>query len=138
MPKIKRRKRIRYKNEHLTGIHLESLLGFKPQKQFYIRKPIIVNKEIIRKYIICDYYFKLPNGTQCIVEYNGVQHYVAKKYKTAWRQKKADELLRKQKLRDKWLEQYCYENNIVLINIDGRKITGLNILAYLSTLVPFL
>ena len=72
------------------------------------------------------------------VEYNGVQHYIAKKYKQPWRQKKADEKLRKQKLRDKWLEQYCYDNNIVLINIDGRKYTGLKILTYLNDLIPYL
>lgn len=139
MPAVRRRKkRIRYKNEHLTGVHLEKLLGFKPQTQFYIRKPIIVNNEVIRKYIICDYYFQLPSGIQCIVEYNGVQHYKAKKYKTVWRQKKADDALRKQKLRDKWLESYCYEHDIVLISIDGRKYTGMKILLFLNELVPYL
>lgn len=139
MPSIrKRRKRIRYKNEHLTGVYLEKLLGFVPKRQLYIRKPIIVNNETIKKYIICDFYFKLPNDVQCIVEYNGIQHYAAKKYKTRWQQKRADENFRKQVIRDKWLETYCYDNNIVLISIDGRKYTGLKILAYLKDLVTYL
>lgn len=137
MPIIIKRK-IRYKNEYLTGVYLEKLLGFKPERQFYIRKAIVVNHELIRKYLICDFYFTLANGTKCIVEYNGSQHYVAKKYKQVWRQKKANELLRKQVLRDRWLESYCYENDIVLISIDGRQYTGLKILDYLSELVPYL
>ncbi len=134
----RRKRRIRYKNEHLTGVYLEKLLGFAPKKQFYIRKPIVVNNETIKKYIICDFYFKLPNNVQCIVEYNGVQHYTPKKYKTPWRQKRADENFRKQVIRDKWLEKYCYDNDIVLISIDGRKYTGLKILAYLKDLVIYL
>lgn len=131
-----KKKRVRFKNENLTSIYLEDLLGFAPTKQYYIREKIVFNNETIRKFIICDFYFKHPDtGQPFIVEYNGSQHYQTKKYKQAWRQKRAQNVLRKQMLRDQWLEQYCLKHNIILINIDGRIYKGNKILKYLEVVL---
>jgi len=77
--------------------------------------------KLIRNYILVDFYMKIGD-VEWAVEYNGGQHFrIVKKWGGAIG---AKEKLRQQKIRDKWLKNYCLEHNIRLISIDGRKIRG--------------
>ena len=112
-------------NEKLTGKFLKELLpntNIIEQKHF--KSYIIYNNKNQTK-IVCDYYFIL-NNNQIIVEYNGQQHYEFIKYFH-----RTEDRFNQQKLRDQWLRTYCIENNIILIEIDGRIITNNDIKSYL-------
>ena len=134
LPIIKKpRKKKKVKNEDLTFHYIIETTGIVPVRQHYIREKIIVNGELIRNYIICDFYLEW-RGKRIIIEFNGGQHYDARIYKTAWRQKQSDEDFRKQVMRDDWLRIYCKKNKIILIEIDGRSLKREKILAYLLTI----
>jgi len=103
-----------YKNETLTGEYIKEITGIDAKK-----KTIILNRGIVKKAIV-DFYFEWM-GYTIIVEYNGEQHYTAK----IWNGKgeyfiNSPKRFEKQKLRDKFLREWCEERNIVLIEIDGR------------------
>ena len=121
------------KNENKTYKFLSELL---PQilinREVRINQHIISDGEVIRHFILVDFAFTL-NSQLFYCEYDGTQHHRSVK---KWGGKDA---LRKQKIRDKWLVDYCKSSNINLIVIDGRKIRGKKILTYLKrTLKPFL
>ena len=65
------------------------------------------------------------------VEYNGLQHYEPVRFGGRSKEK-AIEALKKQQIRDARLRTYCSENNIILIEIDSRKITFDSIEFYLK------
>jgi len=71
----------------------------------------------------CDFYFEIY-GHKYIVEYNGKQHYDLVFFGSSVTQEQAEKKLAKQQYRDNVVRQYCEENNIDLIVIDGRKIHG--------------
>ena len=79
----------------------------------------------IKKRFIIDYAFKTKNK-QYYVEYNGVQHYKPVKFFGG------EKRFKKQKSRDENLMKYCINNNIILIEIDGRKYTDDKIKTYLK------
>lgn len=115
----------RHINEKLTGEGLKKLL---PNVIFLQHKYIKCNdKNFEKKYIYVDYFFELNNKFY-IVEYNGGQHYKYNKFFHCNNQEK----FKLQKRRDIWLKQYCICNNIVLINIDGRKVFGSKIFDFLK------
>lgn len=99
------------KNEKLIGSILQSE-GIDYQEQ----KPIKHFNNIENKSIIIDYY--IPNSN-IIIEYNGEQHYQPVCF--GGDQKRAEEKFVKQQKRDQYLQQFCFDNNIKLIWIDGRK-----------------
>jgi len=107
--------------EGLTGKFIHRIFPFaNVEKHYLINKPIVVDLEIIRTKVFVDYKVDIKDVT-IFVEYNGRQHYQPIKNFGG------DEAFRKQKIRDKWLENYCKENSIPLILIDGRKYKGRNI-----------
>lgn len=107
------------KNEKLTGIYLEKITGVKPLPHHRIIGPIYNELgEIIRNKIYVDYFFYY-NNKQYIIEYNGHQHY--QKTYIYWDAENAEEILKNQIIRDKWLKTYCKRNDIKFIEIDGRK-----------------
>ena len=124
-----RKRRIRVpkkKNEKATGLYLRELFPTSEIKeQFRIKEKIMDGTELIRNYTLIDFEFKVK-GFEVFVEFNGGQHFRSVK---KWG---GPEALRKQKLRDKWLIEYCKNRNIMLIAIDGRKIRGKNIKDYLK------
>lgn len=79
------------------------------------------NGNIIRRWIEVDYMFEY-NKHIYFLEYNGRQHYHPIKYKHHKNSgTTATKIFKEQVIRDKWLRKYCKENNIILIEIDGRK-----------------
>ncbi len=123
----KRRIRVpKKKNEKATGVYLRELFpGTEVVEQFRVKEKIMNGDELIRNYTLIDFEFKI-NGKEYFVEFNGNQHFRSVK---KWGGTAA---LRKQKLRDKWLRSYCESKNIVLIEIDGRKIRNKKILTELK------
>lgn len=63
--------------------------------------------------------FYIPNQN-IIIEYNGVQHYQPVRF-GGISQERAQINFIKQQERDKYLQQFCINNNIQLIWVDGRK-----------------
>jgi len=121
------------KNENKTFKFLNELLTpIAVEREVRLNKVIIDAGEIIRYYTLIDFAFTL-NGQLFYCEFNGQQHYKPVK---KWAGKEG---FRKQQIRDEWLRSYCKSNNIHLIEIDGRKIRGKKIKAYLKrNLKPFL
>ena len=93
-----------------------------------IDQPIYDKGKLIRHFIFCDFRF-VVNGKVNIVEFNGSQHYKPSK---RFGGKKT---LRIQKLRDAWLRKYCKENDINLIELDGRVLRGKKIRHYLESVI---
>lgn len=113
------------KNEKLIG---EVLLKFNIdfEKQKLIKKINLNEKSNIR----VDYFLKKYN---CIVEYNGIQHYKPVKFFSN-ANNPAEQKLIKQRKRDKYLIDFCKRNNIKLIVIDGRKYKNVKLSNYLFSL----
>ena len=107
------------KNEKLTLKYLKEML-----KNITIEYQYSVKYDIKKRFII-DYAFKTKNK-QYYVEYNGVQHYKPVKFFGG------EKRFKKQKSRDENLMKYCINNNIILIEIDGRKYTDDKIKTYLK------
>lgn len=107
------------KNENFTFKFLKQILGpdVEITRQFHIKGPIIEDGKIVRQYVLVDFAFTI-NGTLCLLEFNGQQHFKAVR---KWGGKVA---LASQKIRDKWLREYCLSNGIRLIEIDGRTVRG--------------
>lgn len=123
---------IKLKNEKYTGEVLKELfptIEIKP-KTFNI-KIFDGNNVKIRNRTKVDYYF-LWNNKEWIIEYNGRQHYepvdftfedpISEKSKIRFNE---------QQIRDEWLRNYCKENDIILVEIDGRKYKGIKIKEFL-------
>ena len=105
------------RNETRTFRFLKQILpNVKITRQYRIDEKVWHNEKIIKHFIKPDFYFTL-GGEEHIIEYNGRQHYEpSKRYG-----KKAFE---RQQIRDAWLREYCIKKKIVLLEIDGRKVTG--------------
>lgn len=108
-------------NEKLVYDFLVKLNITNFQTQYNVK---LLNKKRMAK---ADFYFEI-NGKKVIVEYNGRQHYQPIKYFGG------DEVFINQIKRDQELEQYCNDNNILLISIDGRKLYKKSLIKYLSRL----
>ena len=64
------------------------------------------------------------------IEYNGKQHYTATGF-GSMDENKANDALIKQQARDKYIDQFCKDNNITIIWIDGREFTGKKLEKYI-------
>lgn len=106
-------------------------LNIEPQYTIYEK---IYNENIkIRDKLITDFYIEKIN---CIIEYNGHQHYRPVRYgnNTVEISKLRFE---NQKIRDFYLKCYCYKHKIFLIEIDGREFFGKKLEKYfIDILVP--
>jgi len=123
----------RRKNEKITGHYLNYFFPNVIIKSKKINKEIYdENNNKIRNHIIVDYIFEF-NNQKYIVEYNGEQHYrpVNFNFKNITNEKIINNF-KNQQIRDEWLRNYCKENNIILIEIDGRKYKGDKIKEYLE------
>jgi len=111
------------KNENATFKFIKELYpGVDITHPYHIKEKIFDEEGVlVRNYILVDFYLKL-GVDEFLIEYDGSQHHrITKK----WGGKiGAKETLRRQKIRDKWLKQYCLDNKKILITIDGRKIRG--------------
>lgn len=105
----------KFKNEKLTKSILNSffpILQIK-KKTFYIP---ITNAN--KKCFVVDFYFEL-NKQKYIIEYNGPQHY--KSFCFAFKsEERAQKNFERQQIRDEFVRNFCKENDIQLIEIDGR------------------
>lgn len=101
------------KNEKNTGIFLKELF---PDKEIYHLYHIFPYKEKSKK-IVVDFALKI-NEKMLFVEYNGIQHYQPVKF---WEKDGNNIKYKNQVKRDKKLREYCKNNDITLIEIDGRK-----------------
>jgi hypothetical protein len=100
------------KNENAVGNILLSS-GIKFFRHYYIKYIIPDAKKIF-----VDFYFPSLN---IIIEYNGYQHYEPVRFGGISKKRAQDNFI-KQKIRDKYLAQFCKINNITLIWIDGRSL----------------
>ncbi len=94
------------------------------------------------KKLTTDFYIPSQN---LIIEYNGEQHYRPVRFgqirfgqKHNCTQKQADENFIKQQARDELLKNYCKENNINLLEIDGRKYYLQSLKNYITTNLAYL
>ena len=107
-----------YKNETKTGEILKELFpNIEIKSQFKISKFRV------------DYSFEKENQ-KYIVEYNGEQHYHPVQFGNSNKEKSKINF-NKQIVRDEKLRKFCKENNMNLIEIDGREYTGSRIKDYL-------
>ena len=115
------------KNENRTHGFLQELFpDVEIEHPYYIKEKIYdENNNLIRNYILVDFGI-MVNGKQVLVEYNGSQHFRSVK---KWGGRAA---LFKQKIRDKFLRDYCKINKIKLVEIDGRRVRGQRILSELK------
>jgi len=106
-----------YKSQTITGEILKENFSNKEIVSSYKLKKPITNEfgETIQKSVEIDFKIIL-NKNKIFVEYNGEQHY---KENSFFHKEKGR--FKKQQQRDQWLRNYCKENNIILIEIDGRK-----------------
>lgn len=96
----------RYRRETITGEIIEELFHVKPTHNRIIR---LSNKK--RLYI--DYFFNI-NGVDYAVEYNGEQHYQPVEFFGGLKGYK--EAIKRDKIKEEW----CKNNKVRLIKIDGR------------------
>ena len=82
-----------------------------------------------QKKCIVDGYFCI--GTkEIIIEYNGGQHYYPVNFAGNWQT--TNKNFERQTKRDRWLKNFCNENKILLLEVDGRSYKGLQIQDYLK------
>jgi hypothetical protein len=86
-----------------------------------------------RNYIV-DFYLYDYN---LIIEYNGIQHYLPVNFNNQAAED-VEKNLKKQKIRDRELRKHCKNNNINLLEIDGRKHIGINLRKMFSQLEKLL
>lgn len=100
------------KNEKMIKeLFIQNNIEFHGQK--YIKKINTNEKSNIR----VDFYF---DKLRLIIEYNGSQHYKPEKFNNVSLEV-AIKNFEKQQIRDKYLANFCLDNNIKLISIDGRR-----------------
>jgi hypothetical protein len=113
----------KYKNQQIVNDFLQSKC---------IKFNNFLRLTIKNKLVICDFYIPSLN---LIIEYNGEQHYHPVRFdKKATTNKSAEENLKKQQERDSLLRNYCTNNKIYLLEIDGRKYYGMALKEYLGQL----
>lgn len=113
------------RNEKLTFEYIKQLFH---NSEIISQYPISINNRILK----IDIKFSI-NDKIIFIEYNGDQHYrpVDFGFNDA---ELADANFEKQKIRDDLVKQYCFENEILLIEIDGRKYKNDKIKMYLEDL----
>ena len=105
-------------NQTQTGKVISELIDENfVEKEKMLNEQVILGNEIIRSKLFLDYFIKL-NGIRTIIEYNGRQHYAPVP------RFGGEKEFKKVQTRDRWLRSYCEENDINLIEIDGRKKRG--------------
>jgi hypothetical protein len=116
------------KNEQLVAEYLlENNIIF--IRQYKIR---INNKILKRGFLYCDFYIPALN---LIIEYNGAQHYQACTFATDHKRitkEQAEKNFIIQQIKDDLKRNYCKENCINLLEIDGRIYTDQNLKEYLN------
>lgn len=113
----------KFKNEKLMLGYLSQLLGI----QISSLRIDCENKNI-QDHLIIDAYMSI-NEQILYIEYNGIQHFEPIDFGQGLEQAKKD--FARQTKRDEWLRKYCKDNNIILVEIDGREYTGYKIKPYL-------
>lgn len=118
------------KNEKLIyNLLVENGIDFEYQKNI---KNISPSKN--KKYKV-DFYI---NNINIIIEYNGAQHYRPVKF-GGISLEEANINFKKQRKRDRFIKNFCKENNITLIEIDGRYLNILNLQKYvMKILITFI
>lgn len=118
----------------LYRLLMKELPNVKIKPQQTINIPIYLNNELIKNKIIVDF---MINDKICI-EYNGEQHYKPVTFGSQ-SQEEAEISFKKQMIRDEWLRTYMSNNNIFLIEIDGRQVQGYKMNEYFyNILVPII
>ena len=120
----------KFKNKLNEGLTFKVLKFLFPDtyiqhNKFRIYTPTLTNRNFIKP----DFHLEV-NNKKLIIEYNGQQHYEIDKHFFG---ENAENRYTDQLIRDNFLRNYCKENSIILIEIDGRQYTGFkNILNYLK------
>ena len=111
----------KFKNKINEGLTFQVLKKLLPNIDIKHNKHKIYTPDLSsRNFIKPDFYFVIDNR-KIIVEYNGQQHY---EVDTHFFKEKAQSRYNDQIIRDKYLRNYCKDNNIILIEIDGREYIG--------------
>lgn len=82
--------------------------------------------KLLNKTLYPDFYLPEYN---LIIEYQGAQHYIPIKFGN-YSQEIANKNFKNQQIRDQLMRDYCKENNISLLEIDGRKYKGNKLIRY--------
>lgn len=122
-------KNCRYKNQQIVFDFLkEKKIAFIPEYKIFTKNKIIKKRGIL----YCDFYIPSLN---LIIEYNGKQHYepctFATDHKRVTKEKAKENLVNQQKT-DNLRREHCKENNINLLEIDGRIYCGEKLYKYLE------
>jgi len=112
-------------NEKITSNILHELM---PNIKIFQQKKIDAKDCSVRNHITVDFYFE-NNNKKYIIEYQGLQHYEPVNFSK--KQKDCTLTFKQQQIRDEWLRNYCNNNSINLIEIDGRLYKKDNIKNYL-------
>lgn len=108
------------KNELITYNILNKLFNNSVISQYVLNIEIVDSfKNKIRNNIRIDFAVQHDNSF-IFIEYNGRQHYEPVNFGKL-SDEEAFKIHCNQKIRDEWLRNYCKDNDIVLIEIDGRK-----------------
>lgn len=102
-------------NEKLCHNILKSVKNCDTKHEYSLRN----FDKSLRKFRV-DFYLEQIN---IIIEYNGIQHYEPHIF-TNRNNLTLNEVFEKQKLRDRYIRDFCKNKNIELIEIDGRKYKG--------------
>lgn len=78
-----------------------------------------------------DFYFP---ANRLAIEYNGLQHYKPWRFSNM-SLKEAEDRLCEQQRRDEYKRSFCQNNNITLIEIDGRKYKDEKLITYISDII---
>lgn len=92
-----------------------------------ITEKLKIKLPILKRCANPDFYIPSLN---LIIEYNGCQHYKPTKFGNMTDENSQKAFI-KQQIRDQQLREYCYENNIEILEIDGRKYTNWKLINYL-------
>jgi hypothetical protein len=114
------------KNEKLVGKILKEFDFI-----FDFHKNIKLQRQDKRCGIFVDYWMPELN---IIIEYNGAQHYHPVSFFGSSKQR-AEQQFIKQQARDLRLSEYCIVNNIIFIQIDGRKYFNLELERYMKEII---
>lgn len=107
----------RFSNQNITKEYLNNILKIEIINQYPIER--IKNQSRNGGKIKIDFKFEL-NSQIYFIEYNGGQHYSPITFFSSSKEQ-AEIAFKKQQSRDEFVRQYCKDNNIILIEIDGRK-----------------
>lgn len=115
----------KHKNQKIVYDTILKLIECEPQK--FLKK---LNSTETKDYRV-DFYIPKLN---CCIEYNGHQHFFPVRFGNM-SEEKASTAFKKQQERDQYVRDFCKNNKIELIEIDGREYTGTKLEEFVKNII---